>query len=55
VLREAVDRGELAPGTDIEVVRDGLVGALVFRRFLTERRPDRGYLERLIDSALRPA
>ena len=52
VLRDAVDRGELAPETDVEVVRDSLLGGLLFRRFLTERRLDRAYLERVIDNAL---
>jgi AcrR family transcriptional regulator len=53
VLRDAIDRGELAPETDVEVVRDGLLGSLVFRRFLTERRLESNYLERIIDNALR--
>jgi AcrR family transcriptional regulator len=53
ILRDAVGRGELPSGTDVEVVRDGLLGALLFRRFLTERRLDRAYLEQVIDNALR--
>jgi AcrR family transcriptional regulator len=53
VLRDAIDRGELAPDTDVEVVRDGLLGGMVFRRFLTERHLDRAYVERVIDNALR--
>jgi AcrR family transcriptional regulator len=52
VLRDAIDDGELAEGTDIEVVRDGLIGALLFRRFLSGRRPDRAYQRRVIENAL---
>jgi AcrR family transcriptional regulator len=52
VLRDAIANGELAAGTDVEVVRDGLIGALLFRRFLTDRRVDRAYLERVIDNAV---
>jgi AcrR family transcriptional regulator len=52
VLRDAIDDGELAEGADIEIVRDGLIGALLFRRFLTGRRPDRAYLRRAIENAL---
>jgi AcrR family transcriptional regulator len=52
ILRDAVDRGELPSTTDVEVVRDGLLGSLLFRRFLTERRLDRAYLEQVIDNAV---
>jgi AcrR family transcriptional regulator len=52
VLRDAIDDGELAPGTDVEVVRDALIGSLLCRRFLTDRRLDRAYQRRVIDSAL---
>jgi AcrR family transcriptional regulator len=52
VLRDAIEDGELAEGTDIEIVRDGLIGALLFRRFLTSRRLDRAYQRRVIENAL---
>lgn len=52
VLRDAVDDGELAEDTDIEIVRDEVLGALLFRRFLTSRRLDRAYQRRVIDDAL---
>jgi AcrR family transcriptional regulator len=52
VLRDAVDDGELEEGTDIEIVRDEVLGALLFRRFLTARRLDRAYQRRVLDNAL---
>jgi AcrR family transcriptional regulator len=52
ILGDAVDRGELPSETNVEVVRDGLLGALLFRRFLTERRLDRAYLEQAIANAV---
>jgi AcrR family transcriptional regulator len=52
VLRDAIAHGELSAGTDVEVARDGVIGAFLFRRFLTDRRVDRAYLERVIDHAL---
>jgi AcrR family transcriptional regulator len=55
VLRDAVGRGELADTTDVEVVRDSMLGSLLFRRYLTERRLDRPYLERVIDGVLHRA
>lgn len=52
VLRDAIDRGELAPDTDVEVVREGLIGSLFVRRFLSDRPLNRAYLDRVIDNAL---
>jgi AcrR family transcriptional regulator len=52
VLRDAIDRGELAPETDVEVVREGLLGTLFVRRFLSDRPLNRAYLDRVIDNAL---
>ena len=52
VLRDAIDRGELAPETDVEVVREGLIGTLFVRRFLSDRPLNRAYLNRIIDNAL---
>jgi AcrR family transcriptional regulator len=52
VLRDAIDRGELAPETDVEVVREGLIGSLFVRRFLSDRPLNRAYVDRVIDSAL---
>ncbi len=52
VLRDAIDRGELAPETDVEVVREGLIGSLFVRRFLSDRPLNRAYLDRVIDNAL---
>ena len=52
VLRDAIDDGELEEGTDIEIVRDELIGALLFRRFLTSRRLDRAYQRRVIENAV---
>ena len=54
VLRDAIDRGELAPGTDVEVVREGLLGALFVRRFLSDRPLNRAYVNRVIENALAP-
>jgi hypothetical protein len=54
VLRDAIDRGELAPETDVEVVREGLLGTLIVRRFLSDRPLNRAYLNRVIDNALAP-
>jgi AcrR family transcriptional regulator len=53
VLRDGIARGELPDDTDVEVLRDGLVGALVTRRFLLGKRPDRQYLARVIAAGLR--
>ena len=55
VLRDAIDRGELAPDTDVEVVREGLIGSLFVRRFLSDRPLNRAYLDRVIDNALASA
>jgi hypothetical protein len=54
VLRDAIDRGELAPETDVEVVREGLLGTLIVRRFLSDRPLNRAYLNRVLDNALAP-
>lgn len=52
ILCDAVSRGELPSETDVEIVRDGLLGSLLLRRFLSERRLDRAYLELVIDNAI---
>jgi AcrR family transcriptional regulator len=52
VLRDAIDRGELSPDTDVEVVREGLIGSLFVRRFLSDRPLNRAYLDRVVDNAL---
>jgi AcrR family transcriptional regulator len=52
ILGDAIERGESAPETDVEVVREGLLGALFVRRFLSDRPLNRAYLNRVIDNAL---
>ncbi len=52
ILRDAIERGELPPQTDVEVVREGLIGALFVRRFLSDRPLTRAYLERVVANAL---
>lgn len=52
VLRDAIDRGELPQATDVEVVREGLLGAMFVRRFLSDRPLSRAYLNRLVANAL---
>jgi TetR/AcrR family transcriptional regulator, regulator of autoinduction and epiphytic fitness len=52
VLGDAIDRGELRANTDIEAVRDGLIGALFVRRFLSDQPLNRAYLDRIVANAL---
>jgi AcrR family transcriptional regulator len=52
ILHDAIDRGELPPQTDVEVVREGLIGAMFVRRFLSDRPLSRAYLERIVANAL---
>jgi AcrR family transcriptional regulator len=52
ILRDAIDRGELPATTDVEVVREGLIGALFVRRFLSDRPLSRAYLNRVVANTL---
>ena len=52
ILRDAIDRGELPESTDVEVVREGLIGTLFVRRFLSDRPLSRAYLDRVVANAL---
>jgi AcrR family transcriptional regulator len=52
ILRDAIDRGELPESTDVEVVREALIGTLFVRRFLSDRPLSRAYLDRVVANAL---
>ncbi|MGH9133369.1 MAG: TetR/AcrR family transcriptional regulator [Ilumatobacteraceae bacterium] len=47
MLGRAVERGELPPGTDIDVTIDTLIGAFVYRRLLSHDTIDDAFAERL--------
>jgi AcrR family transcriptional regulator len=52
VLERAVDRGDLPPGTDVELVAEHLVGALFFRRLVLHGTSTPDEADRLVDLAL---
>lgn len=52
VLRRAVDRGELAAGTDLELLGDRLVGPLVYRHLITGRSLGRQVVTELVDATM---
>jgi AcrR family transcriptional regulator len=52
LLQRALDRGELAPGTDITVLVDVLVGPTMYRRLLTGNRIDKAFVRKLLDIVL---
>lgn len=51
-LNRAVERGELPPGTDIEVVHDLLVAPLVYRWLVTDGQVDPALRARIVDVVL---
>ncbi len=53
LLRRGVARGEIDPGTDLDLFMDLVGGALHFRRLVTHELIDAAYAERVIDAALR--
>jgi AcrR family transcriptional regulator len=52
VLERGLARGELRPGTDIELVMDLIVGPILYRHFCTAAAADPGYLDAVVESAL---
>jgi AcrR family transcriptional regulator len=52
VLARAVERGDLPPGTDVELVAEHLVGALFFRRLVLHGTSTPDEADRLVDLAL---
>ncbi|MBW2426820.1 MAG: TetR/AcrR family transcriptional regulator [Deltaproteobacteria bacterium] len=52
VLERGLARGELRPGTDIELVMDLIVGPILYRHFCTAATVDPGYLDAVVESAL---
>lgn len=53
VLRRGIERGELRPDADIELIMDLIVGPILCRHFLTNASTDDSYLEAIVDSVLR--
>lgn len=54
VLAEAVGRGELAAGTDVELLADRLIGPLILRRLLYREEITDTYVDQLIAVTLSP-
>ncbi len=52
VLRRARDRGELRPGTDIEVVIDAVAGPAFYRMMITGGPPTMGWMAKVVDMVL---
>lgn len=52
VLRRAIDRGEIQPGTDIDLVIDALGGAITFRLLQGHAPINRKFTDELIDLIL---
>ena len=59
ILGRALERGELATDTDVEVLIDALIGPFVYRRLLSHDPLDAAFVERLLRTvlpqAVRPA
>jgi AcrR family transcriptional regulator len=53
ILDRAEARGELAPGTDREMLLDMLVGPVLWRALITGRTLDAGVAERIVDKVVR--
>jgi AcrR family transcriptional regulator len=51
VLRRGIERGQLSADVDVELVIDLLAGPLFYRRLVTRRPGDPGYVRALIDVA----
>ena len=52
LLQRALQRGELAAGTDLTVLVDMLVGPTMYRRLLTGGRIDRSFVRKMLDIVL---
>ena len=52
VLERAVERGDLPPDTDVELVAEHLAGALFFRRFVLHGTSTAAEAEQIVDLAL---
>lgn len=53
LVRDAVERGDLAPDTDVDVVAE-MVPAIVWHHALNHLPLDRGLPERVVDEVIRP-
>ncbi|MFI1917642.1 TetR-like C-terminal domain-containing protein [Nocardia sp. NPDC020380] len=53
LLDTARTRGDLPPGTDIDLVIDQLAGPLVFRKLLAGRDFDASFVEAVVDGVCR--
>ncbi|MET0146118.1 MAG: TetR/AcrR family transcriptional regulator [Ilumatobacteraceae bacterium] len=53
ILHRGIDRGELTPDTDIDLVVDVILGSFFYRNLLTGARVDQDFAHRLVDLALR--
>jgi AcrR family transcriptional regulator len=52
ILGRALERGELASDTDVEVLIDALIGPFVYRRLLSHDPLDAAFVERLLRTVL---
>jgi AcrR family transcriptional regulator len=52
VLQRGEQRGEIAPGVDVKVMLDVLVGPVMYRKLLTGGRLDRSFVRKLLDLVL---
>jgi AcrR family transcriptional regulator len=53
ILHRGIERGELPPDADVDVLVDVLIGPFVYRRLLTGAPRDDDFTRRLVDFALR--
>jgi AcrR family transcriptional regulator len=52
-VRRGIERGELPPDTDPELVADMIAGPIFYRRLLSGAKLDAAYADRVVDNALR--
>jgi AcrR family transcriptional regulator len=52
ILRRAIERGELPPDVDVELMLDLLGGTVLFRELIGGQHTDEAYVERLVDAVL---
>jgi len=55
IYDRAVERGEIDPGVDIEIIAPALAGILLHRSFVMGVVPDDETVERVIDNVILPA
>ncbi len=55
IYRRAIERGELCPGVDLEVIAPALAGILLHRFFVLGESPDEEAVARVIDHVILPA